>query len=166
MKKVTKRLAVLIMVCVLAFAMTACGEVDMNKIKGDWTISTINGKSVAEFAAENSVEEWQAQKNYTVTDKTFTIKAPGGQSQDCPIEVMRDGFNFTLAGATVGCAYDEKADTLSYAVKVGDVESKFVLKKGTSSLEAPAEAQPAEGGEQPAEGGEQPAEGGEEGAEE
>ena len=172
MKKLAKRLAVVLMICAMAFAMTACGEIDMNKIKGDWTISTINGQSPADFAAANGVQEWQVMKNYTVTDKTFTMKAADG-TVDCPIEVKSDGFNFTLAGATGGCAYDEKADTLSYSIKVGDTETKYVLKKGTSSIEAPAPEAPAEEGgeEQPAEGGEEGgeevgAEGGEEGAEE
>ena len=41
MKKLAKRLAVVLMICAMAFAMTACGEIDMSKVKGDWTISTI-----------------------------------------------------------------------------------------------------------------------------
>ncbi len=168
MKKLAKRLAVVLMICAMAFAMTACGEIDMDKIKGDWTIQTINGKTPEEYAAENGVDVYLVNKNYTLTDKTFTIKEAGGQVE-CPIEVCSNGFNFTLAGAKGGCEYDEKAGTLKYGIN-SDV---WILKKGTSDITAPATEAPAEEGgeEQPAEGGEEGgeevgAEGGEEGAEE
>ncbi len=160
MKKLTKRLAVVFMICAMAFAMTACGEIDMNKIKGDWTIQTINGKTPEEVAAENGVDVYLVNKNYTLTDKTFTIKEASGQVE-CPIEVCSNGFNFTLAGSKGGCEYDEKAGTLKYGIN-SDV---WILKKGTSDITAPA-APAEEGGEEGGaeEGGAE--EGGEEYAEE
>ena len=161
MKKTMKKfVAVVLVVCAMAMALTACGAVDMKKLSGEWTIQTINGKSPEDYAAELGVSVNLVNKNYTLTEKTFTFKAADGQTE-CPVEARSNGFNFTLMGVTGGCEYDEKADTLKYGIN-NDV---WVLKRGSSDISVPGAA-PAEGGEAaPAEGGEEgAAEGGEEGA--
>ena len=55
MKTMKKILAIVLMAAVVVCC-TACGGLDMNKVKGDWTVETAAGKTVEEIAAANGVD--------------------------------------------------------------------------------------------------------------
>ena len=182
MKRVTKKLVLVVLaVAMMSMALVGCG-VDMSKMKGDWIVSTINGKSVADFAAENGLVEAQAMKAVTITDETATAKSfdsSSGQvvTVEGKITKRTDGVEADIQGIIWPFKLQDNGN-LTYKLDANGTVYEYVLVKGTYDFEAKyaeqtgaqqgGEEQPAEGGEeQPAEGGEeQPAEGGEEGAEE
>ena len=141
MKKFGRLVSVLMLVMVAAFALTACGGLDMNKIKGDWTVSTINGMSPAEFAASVGTPEFAGCTNYTITDKTFessNIALDGTtQGTSLPISVKANGFEVLQDGQVfMSVAYDDKADTLSFGADIGGTQLNTVLKRGKTDIDA------------------------------
>ena len=167
MKKLTKKL-VLILVTAMAMSMCLAGcGVDMNKMKGDWIVSTINGKSPAEFAAENGVFEAQVMKAVTITDDTATISSLDGNTGEAAsvsgkirqksnsIEVDIDGITWPFQLLSDG--------NISYKLNVDGTTFEYVLVKGTYDFKAKYAEQigaAQKGGEEGV------AEGGEEGVEE
>ena len=140
----------------------------MSKVKGDWTVSTIDGKSPADFAASLGLGEFNVQKNYSVTDSKFifkTLNADGSalDNSEMDITVKSNGFEVMNAGSIfMSVTYDKDADTLSYKIADNSGEHTYVLKKGTSDIVgmyqaavAAAQGGAAEGSEEGAdEGGE------------
>ena len=172
MKRVTKKLAlVLVAAMAMAMCLVGCG-VDMNKMKGDWIISTINGKSVADFAAENGVVEAQAMKTFNITDETATISAFDSstgevQTTSGKITVRKDGVEADILGVTWPFKLMDNGN-LTFKLDQGGTTYEYVLVKGTYDFKAKFAEQvgASQGGEeeQPVEGGEEgAAEGGEEG---
>ncbi|MBR4554033.1 MAG: hypothetical protein IKO27_00400 [Ruminococcus sp.] len=123
-----------------ALCLSACAP-GMDKLEGSWTVKSINGKSPAEFAAQNNVSEYNVSKNYTVRDGKFTITAldDHGKTADCSSEIKSssDGFTFTLDETSYNCVYDSSADTLSYTIRLeeGGTPYTYILKKGSVDLE-------------------------------
>ena len=163
MKKTIKVMAAIMLVAAVVLSIASCGF-DVNKIKGDWIMSTINGKSVADFAAESGYPEAYAQKQYTFTDKQMTVSSIGSsgtvESYSGDLTVKSNGVNATVNGIEFGFLYDDKADTLTYNVTIGSDSYEYVLKKGTYDFAAALGGAPANN-EASSEGGES-AEGGEE----
>jgi uncharacterized lipoprotein YehR (DUF1307 family) len=143
MKSVTKKLAALVLVGIMMFSLTACG-VDMNKVKGDWTVSTIGGKDLATVAAEKGIPEQLLYINYTISDKEIVLN---GFNNDLSGNLTTDTYTLKkrsngvegYKGDTVMCSliYDEKADTLT--MKIGTDEAtavSYVFVKGSKDLQA------------------------------
>ena len=169
MKKVTKKLAlVFVTAMVMAMCLVGCG-VDMSKMKGDWVASTINGKSVADYAAENGAQEVQAMKTVTITDDTATISSFDGNtgkavSVSGKITKRADGVEADISGITWPFKLD--GDKITYKIDANGTTLEYVFVKGTYDFEAKYAEQfggAQQGGEEQQEGGE--AEGGEAAAE-
>ena len=147
MKKITKRVLAVVLLGVMIFSLTACG-VDMSKIKGDWTLSTVGGKSLEEYAAASGVGVWATMTNYNITDDKITtdILNPDGSgshmSTSLTLKKRSNGVE-GYSGDTLACSliYDEKADTLT--MKMGADEASaiaFVFKKGKADLDGALQA--------------------------
>ena len=174
MKKLTKKLAlVLVAAMVMGMCLVGCG-VDMNKVKGDWIVSTINGKSVADFAAENGAVEAQAMKAVTITDDNATVTTFDSSTGDVAsmtgkITQKSNGVEADMGGVTWPFKLEDNGN-LSYKLDANGTTYEYVLVKGTYDFKAKFAEQTGaaqQGGEEGAEGGEEAVEGGEEeGAEE
>ena len=138
MKKTIKVMAAVLLVMAMVFSIASCGALDMNKVKGDWILDTINGKTVADAAAESGSVEVFGMRVYNITDKTITISyvGPDGNiaTTTSDITVKSNGFEFTLDGVLMGMIYDDKAGTLSYNLHSDTFRTDYVLKKGTYDL--------------------------------
>lgn len=141
MKNVTRILAI-VMTFALIISCAACGGVDMSKMKGDWTVSTINGQSVADYAANLGLDEYQCAINFTIDDKNVTC-TNAASSVSGAYTVGSDGIKVTLSEIEFGIVLNADG-TLSYKMNVEGTEYTYVLVKGTSSLTPPA----VEGGEE------------------
>ena len=174
MKKLTKKLAlVLVAAMVMGMCLVGCG-VDMNKVKGDWIVSTINGKSVADFAAESGAVEAQAMKAVTITDDNATVTTFDSSTGDVAsmtgkITQKSNGVEADMQGVTWPFKLEDNGN-LSYKLDANGTTYEYVLVKGTYDFKAKFAEQTGaaqQGGEEGAEGGEEAVEGGEEeGAEE
>ncbi len=137
MKRMVKVMAAVMLVAAMVLSIASCG-VDMNKIKGDWHLSTINGQSVADFAAANGVAEVFAQKAYNITDKTLTVGAIGPDGtviNDCgDVTVRANGIESTISGVVFGFEYKDADQTLNYTVTDGTNTYSYVLVKGAYDL--------------------------------
>lgn len=158
MKKTIKIMAAIMLVAAMVLSIASCGGLDMSKIKGDWIMSTINGKSVADYAAESGYPEAYAQKQYNFTDKQMTVSSIGAsgtvETYSGDLTVKSNGVNATVNGVDFGFLYDEKADTLTYNVTIGSDSYEYVLKKGTYDFAAALGGAPANN-EASSEGGEE-----------
>ena len=141
MKKTIKVMAAIMLVAAMVFSIASCGGLDMNKIKGDWTLSTIGGKSVADYAASAGASEYQFAGNYNFTDKNVTITTlptDSITSATMDIKVKSNGIE-VMSGDQVAFSmiYDDKAETLTFSVDPGTGTAiSYVLKKGTTDLQA------------------------------
>lgn len=145
MKNLTRILAI-VMTFALIISCAACNAIDINKIKGNWTLDSVNGSSLAEAAATNGIAEYQQACNLTITDTEIT-SATYAASQTFTFEKGADGIQVKQDGQVImAYAYDAAADTLTSKVDTGSNVVTFVYKKGTYDIEgakAAAEA-PAE----------------------
>lgn len=137
MKTMKKVLAIVLMAAVVVCC-TACG-LDMNKVKGDWTVETAAGKTVEEIAAANGVDIAAVTMNATVTNDSFTLSSATG-SVTYKIKVKGNGFecvdDFENVFMTV--AYDSAKDTLSFKLAQPDGTTfDYVMKRGTADLTVP-----------------------------
>ena len=159
-----KAVAVVMMVAIMMFSLAGCG-VDMNKVSGTWSVSTINGKSAADFAAENGVAEVFVQKNIEINDKTVKMSSIDGNGSVNAVSgdtvVRKNGVEANLGGVTFGFEYHDDNDTITYAIDMAGTQYNYVLKKGAYDLEGNFQAAQGAGAEE--EGSE---EGGEEGYDE
>ena len=156
MKKTIKVMAAIMLAAAMVLSIASCGGVDMNKIKGDWYVSTINGKSVADFAAEAGTVEVMAQKTFNITDKEISMSAIGPDGNVVTgkgeVTVKADGVEATINGALFGFEFHEADSTLTYAVTDGTNRYDYVLKKGTYDLAGEYAAAVAGGSGEAAEG--------------
>jgi len=132
MKKSVRIVTVLMLVAVMALSLTACG-IDINKVAGKWHVETINGKSAADFAAENGVIEAGVQKVFDISEKETTITCiiDGVVSTSKGETVIRsNGIETTIDGTLFPLKYDESADTLSYSLEANGVKYDYVYSKG------------------------------------
>ena len=154
MKRTVRVITVLMLIAVMVMGLTSCGF-DVKKITGKWSVSTINGKSAADLAAEVGTIEAAVQRVFDIGEKETTliqldvdgsIKETKGENV-----VKSNGIEVTLEGATFPLAYDEKADTLTYALEDGGTKYDYVYKRGDYSftaLNAPAPVEEASGEEE------------------
>ena len=171
MKKVTKKLAlVFVTAMVMAMCLVGCG-VDMGKMKGDWVVTTINGKSPADFAAENGVVEALVVKTVTITDDSASMSSLDGNSGEVvtlsgKIKQKSNGVEADMGGITWPFKLEDNGN-ISYKIDQNGTTYEYVFVKGTYDYKAKYAEQTGaaqQGGEeQQQEGGE--AEGGEEGGE-
>lgn len=137
MKKAIKVMAAVMLVAAMVFSIASCG-VDMNKVKGDWYVSTINGKSAADFAAESGTVEVMVQKSINITDKELSMSAIGPEgnvlTSKGDVTVRANGVESTIDGVLFGFEFHEADNTLTYSVSDGTNQYDYVLKKGTYDL--------------------------------
>ena len=138
MRTMKKILAVVLMAAVVVCC-TACGGLDMNKVKGDWTVETASGKTVEEIAAANGVDIAAVTMNATVTNDSFTLSSATG-SVTYKIKVKGDGFQCIddFENVFMSVAYDYAKDTLSFKLAQQDGTTfEYVMKRGTADLTVP-----------------------------
>lgn len=139
MKKFSKMITMLVMTVAMCFTLVGCGAISMDEIKGDWTVDTINGQSVAEYAESIGLTEGQAVTNLTINeDKTMT-STNAVTSETYDMELKSDGFEVMEKGKSevfMSVKYDKDAKTLSYRIKdANGTEVSYVFKKGTGTIE-------------------------------
>lgn len=135
MRTMKKILAVVLMAAVVVCC-TACGGLDMNKVKGDWTVETASGKTVEEIAAANGVDIAAVTMNATVTTDSFTLSSATG-SVTYKIKVKGDGFQCIddFENVFMSVAYDSAKDTISFKLAQPDGTTfDYVMKRGTADL--------------------------------
>ena len=134
MKTMKKVLAIVLMAAVVVCC-TACG-LDMSKVKGDWTLETAAGKTVAELAESSGKDPASVTMNATVTDDSFTLSSVTG-SDTYKIQVKANGFECLDDSKNVVMAviYDSAKDTLNFQLAQPDGNvMDCVMKKGTADL--------------------------------
>ncbi len=132
MKRTVRIVTVFMLVAVMMLGLTACG-LDINKVAGKWHVKSINGKSAADFAAENGVIEAGVQKVVDVTEKEVSITniIDGAVAVNKGETIIRsNGIEATIDNTLFSFLYDEKADTLSYTLDMGDAEYEYVYSRG------------------------------------
>lgn len=126
-----------------ALCLASCGF-DAGKMEGDWTISTVNGRTPEDFAAYSGVGEWCVAKNYKIDGKTLTISAMNEKgdivSQDYAITERSGGIDASAAGVTLGLYYNEDDNSIKYSIKYGDTQYTYILKRGTVDISGMLEA--------------------------
>ena len=135
MRTMKKVLAIVLMAAVVVCC-TACGGLDMSKVKGNWTLETAAGKTVEEIAAANGVDIASVTMNATVTDDSFTLSSVTG-SETYKIQVRANGFECLddSKNVVMGVIYDSAKDTLTFQLKQADGSvMDCVMKKGTADL--------------------------------
>lgn len=135
MKTMKKILAIVLMAAVVVCC-TACGGLDMNKVKGDWTVETAAGKTVEEIAAANGVDIAAVTMNATVTTDSFTLSSATG-SVTYKIKVKGNGFECVddFENVFMSVAYDSAKDTISFKLAQPDGTTfDYVMKRGTADL--------------------------------
>ena len=138
MKTMKKILAIVLMAAVVVCC-TACGGLDMNKVKGDWTVETAAGKTVEEIAAANGVDIAAVTMNATVTTDSFTLSSATG-SVTYKIKVKGNGFDCVddFENVFMTVAYDSAKDTISFKLAQPDGTTfDYVMKRGTADLTVP-----------------------------
>ena len=137
MRTMKKILAVVLMAAVVVCC-TACG-LDMSKVKGDWTLETAAGKTVAELAEGSGKDPASVTMNATVTDDSFTLSSVTG-SETYKIQVRANGFECLddSKNVVIGVVYDSAKDTLTFQLKQADGSvMDYVMKRGTVDLTVP-----------------------------
>ncbi len=161
MKAVMKKISLALVVGVLAcVCLVGCGAISIDDVKGDWTIDTIGGQSLADYAAANGVDASSLVSNWTIKDdKTMTSTNITGTSE-FTLELKSNGFELKQKGQDAIFAsvlFDKNAGTLSYDQQDASGKTiKMVFKKGTGEIGAAAAggAEATEGGAEATEGGE------------
>ena len=141
MKAMSKKIVTLVLV--LAFAcvgLVGCGAISIDEIKGDWTLDTIDGKSLADYAAETGVTEDFLYSNWTINDdKTVSSSSALGEGK-LSMELKSNGFEAKddASGINFSVEYNKDAGTLTYKMDAGTGAMTYVMKKGTYT---PSEAE-------------------------
>lgn len=135
-----KKIIAIVLMAAVMLCCTACG-LDMSKVKGDWTIDTIGGKTISQLTEENGTLPIQYAMNMTVTDDSATL-TNAATSVTYSIQVKSNGFECCNDAKEIimSVTYDAAKDTLSYKVAGADGNPvDYVLKKGTADLTVPEE---------------------------
>lgn len=130
-----KKIIAIVLMAAVMLCCTACG-LDMSKVKGDWTLETIAGKTVAEIAEKNGVDPVYTRMNATVTDDSFTLTSATG-TLTYKIQVKGNGFECLDDSNNIfmSVAYDSAKDTLTFQLKQADgTVFDYVMKRGTADL--------------------------------
>ena len=135
MRTMNKILAI-VLVAAVVICCTACGGLDMSKVKGDWTLETADGKTVAELAESSGKDPASVTMNATVTDDSFTLIGSTG-TDTYKIQVKANGFECLddSKNVVMGVIYDSAKDTLTFQMAKADGSAMdCVMKKGTADL--------------------------------
>ena len=130
-----KKIIAIVLMAAVMLCCTACG-LDMNKVKGDWTLETAAGKTVAELAEGSGKDIASVTMNATVTDDSFTLSSVTG-SVTYKIQVRANGFECLddSKNVVMGVIYDSAKDTLTFQLKQADgTVLDYVMKRGTADL--------------------------------
>lgn len=136
MKKTLKITMAIVMTFVMMIAVSACGGLDMKKISGEWTMTSMDGMTPEEYAAAYGVDVVMARSNMTVASDKVTIANANG-STEFKITVKANGFEVLKPednSVYMSVTYDASADTLSYKVSDGTNEHTLIYGRGTSDL--------------------------------
>ncbi len=165
MKKTIKVMAAIMLVAAMVLSIASCGGIDMNKIKGDWTLSSIDGASPADKAVSLGLPSYALLNNYSIGDKVAisTYDPNAGEvktTMELTIAAASNGFTATDSnGGKISFVYDSNADTLTYsATGASGAAETYVLKRGATDILAAVQAASgaSEGGEEASsEGGEE-----------
>ena len=165
MKKTIKVMAAIMLVAAMVFSIASCGGMDISKLNGDWTLSSIDGKSPADKAVELGYPSYALLNNFTLSGSTLTRSTYDPNSGNVvdatqfTVEAAGNGFTATDSnGGKVSFIYDSAADTLSYsATGASGAAETYILKRGATDILAAVQAASgaSEGGEEAAEGGEE-----------
>ena len=126
---------------------TACG-LDMSKVKGNWTMETADGKTVAEIAELSGMEPAYSAMNGTVTDDTFSLTTATA-SISYKISVKSNGFECLDDSKNIimSVTYDSANDALNFKMLGPDGNPvAYVMKKGTADLTVSAASTAEAGG--------------------
>ena len=136
LKKAGLALATGILACV---CLVGCGEISKSDIVGDWTVDTVNGMSLADYAASLGLTEGQVVTNLTIRDDDTMVSESALSSDEFDIERKADGFEVKQKGKSeifMSVKYDADAQTLTYSVEDGQGGTVTqVMKKGKGTIE-------------------------------
>lgn len=137
MKVISRIAAVAISFVMLSVAFTACSvEKD---ILGDWTVSTIDGKTCEEYASALGVASNMVSMNLKLESDKATLTGVKG-SKEFGVSYKSNGVELMSNGAVAGSiAYDKDAQTLSMKDNSTGAIIEYVFTKGTTDLTAATE---------------------------
>lgn len=151
MRKWMKKAMVLATAAVMMFSMAGCGEISYDDITGDWTVKTIDGKAIEEYAAAAGVDKAQVTSNMTITDDDKLVTANATDTGNYVYERMSDGLVVKEEGSDkvlFTLQYDADAKTLSYQLDLGTgTQVPVVMEKGKADLTVPVQTEEAAGTE-------------------
>ncbi len=155
MKTLTRMVAVVVSVVMMGLVFAACSvEKD---VLGDWTVSTINGKTCEEYAASLGVPANMVALNLKIEKDKATMTGVKG-SQEFKVAFKSNGVELTKDGNPAGSLlFDKSAQTLKMQDNSTGSIIEYVFKKGTTDLTVAEQAQPADDAQQPADDAQQPA---------
>lgn len=132
-----KKIIASVLLAAVVVLCTACG-LDMSKVKGEWTLTSIGGKSVEQIVEERGVLPVQVAMNGTVTDNSFTV-ANALNTVTYKINVKSNGFECVDDSNTVvlGVIYDKDKETLSFDMQADSGRVTYVMERGTADLTIP-----------------------------
>ena len=141
MKVMMRKIGVALLVVVLACScLVGCGAISIDEIKGDWTVDTLNGQSLADYAASVGMDENSSFSNWTITaDKKIEATNIAG-TQTYNIELKSNGFEVMDGDKIIfSVEYNKDAGTLTYTVEASGNKVTTVMKKGKFEPTQPAE---------------------------
>ncbi len=113
----------------------------IDDVKGDWTLDSINGQSLADYAAANGTDESLLFVNWTINDDNTITTENAVSSGTLKMELKSNGFEVKdekAADSLMSVEFDKDAGTLTYKVEAAGESSTCVMKKGTFT---PSEAE-------------------------
>ena len=141
MKAMVKKIGIALIAGVLScVCLVGCGAISIDDIKGDWTADSINGQSVADYAASLGMGPEAAVTNWTIKDDNTLTSTNITGTLEFDMDLKSNGFELKQKGQSdifASVAYDKDAGTLSFTMKdANGADIKYVMKKGTASTEA------------------------------
>lgn len=133
MKNILKYLAASTAIVCSVSALSACSNaIDSSKINGDWTATSVNGISIADYAASVGAAEADAAWNISVSDSGVTTTNVSGSST-MTLTKAADGsvityifekgtFDFSAAAAAATTAAEAVVSTSEAVVSTADAE--------------------------------------------
>ena len=132
-----KKIIAIVLMAAVTICCTACG-LDMSKVKGEWTLSSVGGKPVEQIAEEQGVLPVQVAMNGTLSDDSFTM-ANAVNTVNYKIQVKSNGFECLDDSNAIAFSvtYDKDKDTLSFAMDAGSGPVTYVMERGSADLTIP-----------------------------
>ena len=132
-----KKIIAIVLMAAVMMCCTACG-LDMSRVKGEWTLSSVGGKPVEQIAEEQGVLPVQVAMNGTLSDDSFTM-ANAVNTVNYKIKVKSNGFECLDDSNAIAFSvtYDKDKDTLSFAMDAGSGPVTYVMERGSADLTIP-----------------------------